>query len=296
MVNRGASPAASGSNMATELSVGRKLGETQLAGSRDLRLACEIGLVDQGKARDVLAGAEEVPLKLGEALRLQHRARQDAMAAAHGGRRADGLADVGAGRHDSAGREGDVARADDATGEEQVGEVAAVEAAVGDRVNPLGVPLGATGLRAEHALGRVHVNGPAAERHRVIMRALLDDVMLREDVVALEASALALAGDHAHPLERQVFRLREFPRILDVVPDPVNDLPEFPLDALGVVHGVEQAAVLDPPQFAAVFPRVELPPARDAGDVLQGEGRRHEPHRASRVAGVEVERVTEQLP
>ncbi len=243
----------------------------------------------------MLAGAEEVPLKLGEMGGLQHGARQDAAAAAHGGGRADGLADMRAGRHDAAGGEGDVARADDAAGEEQVGEVAAVEAAVGNRVNPFGVPLGATGLRAEHSLGRVHVDGPAAERHRVLMRALLDDVVLREDVIALEAPALALAGDHAHPLERQVFRLRKFPRILDVVPDPVNDLPELPFDPFRVVHGVEQAAVLDPPQFAAVFPRVELPPARDPRDVLQCEGRRGVSHRAAGVAGVEIERVPEQL-
>ena len=33
----------------------------------------------------------------------------------------------------------------------------------------------------------------------------------------------------------------------------------------------EQAAVLDPPQLAAVFARVEVPPARDLGDVAPEE-------------------------
>ena len=62
------------------------------------------------------------------------------------------------------------------SGEEQVADVAAVQAAVRDLVDALGVPLGAAGLLAVDAVGRVQVDGPAAVGDGVGVRPLLDDV------------------------------------------------------------------------------------------------------------------------
>ena len=114
------------------------------------------------------------------------------------------------------------------------------------------MPLVAAGPLAVDAVGRMQVDRPAAEGDRVVEVALLDDVLLGEHVVALEAAALAFAGDVADPLQRQGLGLGKLARVLDVVPDAVDHLPELPLDRLGLVDGVEPPAVLDPPELAAV--------------------------------------------
>ncbi len=58
---------------------------------------------------------------------------------------------------------------------------------------------------------------------------------------------------------------------------------------------VEPATIFDPPQFAALLLRTELPPAGDAGDVAQRVAGRGEGDRAAGVLGVKIERVSQQL-
>ena len=60
--------------------------------------------------------------------------------------------------------------------------------------------------------------------------ALLDHILLCEHVVAFKTAALAFAGNVADPLEGQVLGLGELAGVLDVIPDAIDDLPEFPLD------------------------------------------------------------------
>ncbi len=152
--------------------------------------------------------------------------------------------------------------ADDPAGQEEVADVAAVETAVRDLVDALGVPLVTAGPFAVDAVGRVQVDGPAAKGDGIVEVALLDDVLLGEHVGALEAAALALAGNVADPLQRQVLGIGKLARILDVVPDAVDHLPQLPLDGLGLVDGVQSPAVLDPPETAAVGAAVEVAVAR----------------------------------
>ena len=83
------------------------------------------------------------------------------------------------------------------------------------------------------------------------MHPLFDQVLLNQHRVAFEAATLALPGDRAHPLQRQVGSLGEPAGILDVIPNSVRDAPEFPLDALAVVNGVQFAAPFDPPLVTA---------------------------------------------
>jgi len=64
--------------------------------------------------------------------------------------------------HDPSGSEGDVTRADDPSGEEEVLDVAAVVAAVRDAVDAFRVPLGAAGFIRVDSVGWVEVNGPSA--------------------------------------------------------------------------------------------------------------------------------------
>ena len=187
-------------------------------------------------------------------------------------------------------------RADDAPRQEQIAHVAAEQAAVGNLIHPPRVPLVAAGPLAVNAVRGMKVNGPAAVRDRVVEDPLLHDILLSQHVRPLEAPALALARDQPHPLQRQVRGIGELARVLDVVPDPVNDLPEFPLDRLGVVHGVAPAAPFDPPEIAALGGGIEPLVARDVRrDVVEGVARRREPHRPPGVLRVEVDRVPEQL-
>ena len=146
-----------------------------------------------------------------------------------------------------------------------------IHRAIRNLIDALGVPLGAAGLRAVNAVRGMQINGPAAEGDRVRVAALFDDVLLREDQIALEATALALAGDRADPFERQGLGFGKLAGVLDVIPDAVDDFPQLPLDLLAVVNGVERAAPFQPPEPAAVLAGLDVAPARNLGDVAQRE-------------------------
>ncbi len=62
-------------------------------------------------------------------------ARGDAVFEADGGGDADCLGVVGAGGHDAGAGEGDVGGADDAPGEHEVGDIAAIHCAPGDLID-----------------------------------------------------------------------------------------------------------------------------------------------------------------
>ena len=80
---------------------------------------------------------------------------------------------------------------------------------------------------------------------------LVEDVVLRQHVVADETAVLALARQRADPLEVEV-RGVEPPGVLDVVPDAEDDRAQLVADDLVVVDGVELAAPLDPPVVRAL--------------------------------------------
>ena len=206
-----------------------------------------------------------------------------------------GLALGRAGGHHARRPERDVGCGDVAAGEEQVLDVARVQAAVGDAVGAGAVALLRTGTVGVDALDGVQVDRPAAEGHRIREVHLVEDVVLRERVVADEAAVLALAGQGADPLQRQVLGI-EVAGVLDVVPDAEDHAPELVADALVLGDGVELAAPLDPPVVAAVVAGADDPVGEDgrAADVL-GDARRHEPRRAAGVLRVEEQRAAEQF-
>ena len=115
----------------------------------------------------------------------------------------------------------------------------------------------------------MEIERPATDGDGIGVLALLDHVLLDEDVIALEAAALAFARDGADPFESHCFGLRELAGILDIVPDAVDHLPEFPLDLLGVVDGVAASAVFDPPEVAAAVLYIDIAVTGDRGDVLE---------------------------
>ncbi len=275
--------------------VGRQIRQHQFTrGGNPGALGKVLGVL-QEEAGEVVAGFEQLLLEEAHVLGLGEIRDSQAVPPAQGRGHAHGLGTVGAGGHHAAGGEGHVGGADDAAGQKQVGDVAAVEAAEGDVVDSLAVPLVAAGLFAEHPVSRVQVQRPAAEGHGIRVLPLLHHVLLAQHVVALKPAALPLTGNVAHPLQRQVLRLRKPARVLDIIPHPVHHLPQLPLDLLGLVHRVEPAAVLDPPQAAAVVAGVEGLVPRNLGDVLQGVGRGHETHGLAGVFAVEVDGVAEQF-
>ena len=115
----------------------------------------------------------------------------------------------------------------------------------------------------------MQVNRPATVGNGVFKMGLVNDVLLPDHVVTLEASTFPLAGDVTDPLQGHSFRLGKLAGVLDVIPDTVNDFPEFPFDLLGLMDGVHASAVLDPPEVASLHVGIELAVARDLGDVLE---------------------------
>ena len=127
------------------------------------------------------------------------------------------------------------------------------------------------------------------------MHALFDDILLREHHITFESTALSFTRNHADPLQGQVFRFREFAGILDVVPHPIDNLPELPFDRLGLVDRIEATSVFDPPQPASRMMRFQITKARNLRDVLQRKRGRHIAHGLTLISRVEVNRVPEQF-
>ena len=263
--------------------------------SGDDRAGGEVGAIAELDSGNELAGADETALELGHARGGDEIARGEFVARAEGGGEADGLAAVGAGGHDAGGAERDVRRAGDAAGEEEVREVARVEAAIRNRKNALGVPLLTAGFLAVDARRGVKIDGPTAEGNGVGLRALLDEVALGNHEISLEAAALAFAGDGADPFEGEVGGFGKLAGVFNVVPHAVRDLPELPFDFFGIVHGVAETAVFDPPEAAAELGGVEIAEARDLRDVLECVAGRREFHGPAGVLGVKINRVAEEL-
>ena len=175
--------------------------QTQLAARGERGVVDEIRWVIQRDAGNVLPELDEFALQFRDVRPRREVARVQLMLLAQRRRHADGLAAVRARRHDARRTERDVRRADDATGEKKIFYVAAVKAAIRDLIDAFGMPLLAAGFFAEHAVARMQINRPAAERNGVGMLALLDQVLLDDHVVALEAAAFAFAGNRADPFE-----------------------------------------------------------------------------------------------
>ena len=180
--------------------------------------------------------------------------------------------------------------------EEQVGDVTRVEAAEGDAVDAVGVPLVGSRLGGVHPLDRVQVDGPAAEGDVVVVVDLTEDVVLGEHVIAEEPPVFAFSREGADPFEVEVLGL-EAAGVLDVVPDAEDDRAQFVADRFVLVDGVEVAAPLDPPVVGAGVSGAEDPRGGDdgLGDVFGGVGG-DEVDGVSDVFRVEEDRRPEQFP
>ena len=157
------------------------------------------------------------------------------------------------------------------------------------------MPLLAAGLRAEYPVTWMQINRPAAERNCVGVAALFHQILLRDHHIALEAAALAFAGNRADPFERERLGLGKLAGVFDVIPHAVSDLPQLPLDFFAVVNRVKHAAPFEPPEAAPGVGELDVAPARNLGDVAQRKTRRRELHRAARVLRVKINCVAEQF-
>jgi hypothetical protein len=111
-------------------------------------------------------------------------------------------------------------------------------------------------------------------------------------VVTLESATLPLPWYVPDPFKCHGLGFREFSRVLDIVPDAVNDFPELPLDVLGRVNRIEPTTIFDPPEIAALHVRTELTVAGDFGDIFQCPARSGEFHGCAGVLAVKIHRVT----
>ena len=160
--------------------------------------------------------------------------------------------------------------ADVAAGEEQVRDVARVEAAVRDAERARAVGVLGAGAVVPEALRVVVVDLPAAVGDDVREVAAGLHLALREHVVAEVASALALAGERADPLESEVAVLLPLlALVLDPVPHAVGDREELVAVPLRVADRVVRAADLDPP--VVVVRRVGAAVEDPAPHVRRGE-------------------------
>ena len=147
----------------------------------------------------------------------------------------------------------------------------------------------------------MQVERPAAERHRVGLRALFDNILLREHVKSGKPAALALSGNRARPFEGEAFGFGKAAGVLDIVPYSVDHTEQFVLHFLGVAHGVEASSVFNPPVFAAGLCREEIFRIMYLVDVAlhfvdgQGEMRRHIAHGLALILDIEEDGMPQQL-
>ena len=207
----------------------------------------------------------------------------------------DRLGSHSQGAHHAGRTEGHMRGADNAAREEEIGDIAAVERAVGNAIHATGLPMRAAGQGAVNPLRGMQIQSPTTVRHAVGVFPLLDDILLGHHHIAFKTTTFTLARHMPDPFKRQIFRLRKLARVLDVIPNSINHLPQFPLDLLRVMHGVERATVFDPPKIASVLFRVEGFVAWNFCDVIQREGWRNITDRATGVFRVEIDRVTEEF-
>ncbi|MNE37802.1 hypothetical protein D3C80_1316710 [compost metagenome] len=98
----------------------------------------------------------------------------------------------------------------------------------------------------------MQINRPAAVRNRVVVIALLNDILLAKNMIANKAAAFAFSGNGANPLNRQVCCIREFAGVFNIVPNAPDDFPQLPFDLLTLVDGIKTSSPFQPPQIAAV--------------------------------------------
>ncbi|CCJ99418.1 FIG00553423: hypothetical protein [Cronobacter malonaticus 507] len=221
------------------------------------------------------------------------RARRDALLMAERGRPADHFAQQPAGAHHAGAAESHMRGGDKPPGQEQVIQRAAVEAAPGDGIGAFAMKLTAAVMRAVDAVRRVQVNRPAAVGHRVVMVALLDNILLAEQVIAHKPAALTLAGNGADPFDREIFRIRELAGVFNVIPYTPDYFPQLPFDLFTLMDGIQTAAPFEPPEIAAVERGGKPLIARNIGYLFQRKRRRNKAHRPAGLFGVEVNRMPE---
>src|SRR5690349_20923359 len=115
------------------------------------------------------------------------------------------------------------------------------------------MPLVTTWQLTEYTICRMQINRPATIRNRIIMRTLLYNVLLSQHIVATKSTAFPFTRNGAYPFQCIVTCLGKISGILYVVPYTIYNSPQFPFDRLGIFHGIEPAAIFNPPEFAPLL-------------------------------------------
>ncbi|MNC04222.1 hypothetical protein D3C75_516560 [compost metagenome] len=193
----------------------------------------------------------------------------------------------GAGSHYPESAEGHVGSADIPSCKQQVGHVHRIQGTVRDMINAVRMQMLGAALFGVNPLGRVKINGPAAEADPVTKRLLGDNVLLLHHIIPDKAPVLPFARHGAHPLQSHGVRV-ELPGVFDVIPNAVDYRPQLVADTLVLVHNIQLAAPFDPPVGAAVVAALDNPAQWDVGlGNILGKCWRHILHRLARVLGIE---------
>ncbi|MNZ68046.1 hypothetical protein D3C78_863060 [compost metagenome] len=201
-----------------------------------------------------------------------------------------------AGTHHAGAAEGNVRSRNQSACQEQIIQRAAIQRAKRDGVRAFAVKLSAAVVGAVNTVRRVQVNRPAAVRNRIIVIALLDDVLLAKNMIANKTAAFSFSGDGTDPLNRQIFCIRELAGVFNIIPDAPDDFPQFPFDLLTLVDGIKTSSPLQPPQIAAVKRRGQTFIAGDLCDVFERKRGGNKVHRLGGTFGVEIDGVAKLMP
>ena len=157
-------------------------------------------------------------------------------------RRADRFAEGRAGCHDARAAHCRVGEGDVAPGEEQVGDVLRIQAAVRDAVRRGGSAPDVRIAVVVEAVRMVVVERPSAECRDVVKMPAGQNVALRHDVVADHAAGFALAGEEAEKVELPVVGVFHFTAVFDVIEHTVREGDELVAEFFGVGDGIAVAA------------------------------------------------------
>jgi len=130
------------------------------------------------------------------------------------GRAPGGLTEQTAGAHHAGAVEGDVGGGNQTSGQEQVVQRAAVQAAQRNGVGTFTVELAAAVVGAVNPVRRMQADRPAALGDGIVVVPLLDNILLAQQMVADKVTAFSLAGNGPDPLDGYILRFGKLAGVL----------------------------------------------------------------------------------
>jgi hypothetical protein len=102
-----------------------------------------------------------------------------------------------------------MAGTNNSSGEKKIVNILAIVAPVRYWIYAFAMPLITAGTLTEYAVRRMKVNRPATIRDGVVVRSLLDNVLLRQDIFSFEPPTFPFTWYGTDPFQCQVRGLRK---------------------------------------------------------------------------------------